>query len=140
MPVKEKKIKIKRRWLNYVVVKSNNEVALHQRTRKDIWQQLFEFVLIETGGHCTSEQVLLQLQKQYGIISFELVSSFEESTQKLSHQLIHFNFILIELPKKQKLANFSWVPVPDLNQFAFPKTLKEFVDKQLMAFNQHAGR
>jgi A/G-specific adenine glycosylase len=132
LPVKEKKIKVKHRWLNYVIARRKNEVAIHQRTGKDIWQQLFEFILIETDKSCNKDQILQQLEKQFGLTRYEFVSQFESKTQRLSHQLICFNFILIELHKKERIEHFSWVPVSHLNQFAFPKTLKEFVDLALI--------
>lgn len=48
LPIKEKKIKIRERWLNYFILKYKDKVLIRQRTSKDIWQQLFEFLLIET--------------------------------------------------------------------------------------------
>ena len=131
LPVKEKKISIKKRWLNYIVVKYKNEVAIHQRTGKDIWQQLFEFILIETAKPCLPKQILKAFEKQYGIIHYEAQESFAETKQKLTHQFISFNFVVIELSKKEKIENFMWIPLSRLNQFAFPKTLKQFVERHL---------
>lgn len=47
LPVKEKKITIKQRWFYYIIMEYKNEVAIVQRTGKDIWKDLFEFPLIE---------------------------------------------------------------------------------------------
>ena len=131
LPVKEKKISIKQRWLNYIVIKYKNEVAIHQRTGKDIWQQLFEFILIETAKPCLPKQILKSFEKQYGIADYQIEESFAETTQKLTHQSISFSFIVIELSKKEKLENFILTPLSRLNQFAFPKTLKQFIEKHL---------
>jgi A/G-specific adenine glycosylase len=131
LPVKEKTIRIKKRWMNYIVLTYKNEVALRQRTGKDVWQHLFEFALIETAGPCSPQQVLKQFEKQYGIENYTLVRSYETSTQKLSHQLLSFNFLLIELSKKEELDRFSWTEISNLDQFAFPKTLKKFTDQHL---------
>jgi A/G-specific adenine glycosylase len=131
LPVKEKTIRIKKRWLNYIILKHKNEVALRQRTGKDIWQQLFEFTLIETAKPFSSQEILQQFEKQYGIENYKLIRSYEKATQKLSHQLLNFNFLLIELSNKEKLDHFSWTNISNLDQFAFPKTLKEFTDQHL---------
>ena len=131
LPVKEKKTRIKQRWLNYVVLRNTNEVAVRQRTGKDIWQQLFEFVLIETDKPFTQKQLLKQFEKQFGITNYTLISSFEPTLQKLSHQSICFNFIVLKTAKKEKIGDFTWKPMLHLNQLAFPKTLKEFIEQHL---------
>ncbi|HYK56144.1 MAG TPA: A/G-specific adenine glycosylase [Flavisolibacter sp.] len=131
LPIKEKKTRIKQRWLNYIVVRSKNEVAVRQRTGKDIWQQLFEFVLIETDKPFTQKQLLKQFEKQFGITSYTLISGFEPTLQKLSHQSICFNFIVLKTAKKEKIGDFTWKPLSHLDQLAFPKTLKEFIEQHL---------
>ena len=131
LPVKEKKVSIRHRWLNYIVMRHKQQVAIRQRTGKDIWQHLFEFILIETAKACPPERVAEQFERQYGITNYTITNRFEQTTQKLSHQSISFSFIMIELPEKEKIENFSWVPQPDLHQFAFPKTLKQFIDDNL---------
>lgn len=131
LPVKEKKIKIKERWLNYVVVKCKNEIAIHQRTGKDIWQQLYEFALIETDAPCTPRQILRQFEKQYGIDAYKFIESSAEITQKLSHQSVSFRFVVIEAAQKEKIVNFQWVALSKLSRLAFPRTLKQYIDENL---------
>lgn len=131
LPVKEKKIKIRERWLNYIVIKFENQVLIHQRISKDIWQQLFEFVLIETKTSFHSKKVLSIFQKQFGIKNYHTLNSFSYR-QKLSHQLISFSFVEIELFKKEFIDGFSWIKISELNTYAFPKTLQEFVKHHLL--------
>jgi A/G-specific adenine glycosylase len=132
LPIKGKKISIKHRWLNYIVIRYKDEVLIRQRTGKDIWQQLFEFVLIETSRSCSKKQILKQFEKQYFLTNYRLIAGFEQTTQKLSHQSICFSFILVEVLKKEEVEHFTWVTIPNLNQFAFPKTLKEFMQQHLL--------
>jgi A/G-specific adenine glycosylase len=50
LPVKSKKLKVRNRYFNYLVVSDENENTLIQkRTAKGIWQNLYEFPLIETA-------------------------------------------------------------------------------------------
>ncbi len=126
LPVKEKKIKIRERWLNYFIIKYKNRILIHQRTSKDVWQQLFEFLLIETEEAVSSKKILKLFEKQYGINASHY-SDFHTTSQKLSHQLIHFSFLQIELNQKETILGFSWVKTSELNKYAFPKTLQEFV-------------
>lgn len=130
LPIKKKKIKIKERWLNYFIIKYKDEILVHQRISKDIWQQLFEFVLIETDQSFQEKKLLKLFAKQYGITDFH--SHFFHSTQqRLSHQLIHFSFLQIELKQKEKIAGFWWIKNSELNKCAFPKSLQEFVANRL---------
>lgn len=49
LPVKEKKIKIKKRYFNYLVpVTEDNQTVLEERVGKGIWQGLYQFPLVET--------------------------------------------------------------------------------------------
>ena len=48
LPVKEKVIVRKNRWLYYLVVNYRNEFYVRKREEKDIWQNLYEFILLET--------------------------------------------------------------------------------------------
>jgi len=126
LPLKEKKIKIKERWLNYLVVRHKGLVLIRQRTSKDIWQQLFEFLLIETPEANLPTKLLKLFEKQHGVIEYQLTSK-QTTKQKLSHQLIHFLFLEIELPHKRDIPGFCWTKLSDLNKFAFPRSLQEFV-------------
>jgi A/G-specific adenine glycosylase len=126
LPVKLKKIKTRERWLNYCIIKYRDEILIRQRTEKDIWQQLFEFVLIETNKAISSKQMLGLFAKQYGITKFHFYRSYLVK-QKLSHQIIHFFFVQISLTRKEKIPGFSWVKISELNKYAFPRSLQEAV-------------
>ena len=130
LPVKEKKLQVKERWLNYIVVKWKDQVFIHQRTAKDIWQQLFEFVLIETEKKFSTKKILTVFDEQYGFKNYTVNHSYS-FRQKLTHQFIHFCFIEIEVTKKQYIADFSWIKISELHRYAFPKTLQEFVAAHL---------
>lgn len=126
LPVKEKKIKIKERWFHYFIIKYKDKVLIRQRTSKDIWQQLFEFLLIETEEAVSSSKIFKLFKKQYRATAFHNNGS-HTAKQKLSHQLINFSFFHIELEEKEIIPGFSWVKISELNKYAFPKSLQEFV-------------
>jgi A/G-specific adenine glycosylase len=126
LPVKEKKIKIRKRWLNYFVIKCKGQVLIHQRCSKDIWQQLFEFLLIETNEGITKEKLLRLFSKQYELKEFHIGASYSKK-QKLSHQLINFYFLEIELKQKTSIPRFLWIKISELNKYAFPRSLQEVV-------------
>lgn len=126
LPFKEKKLKIRERWLNYFIVKHKNEVLIRQRTSKDIWQNLFEFVLIETKESLSIEKLTKLFTKQFEIKRFAILGQTFKK-QKLTHQLINFSIINVEVEIKQNITEFSWCDFSDLNKYAFPKSLQEVV-------------
>lgn len=130
LPVKSKKIKIKERWLNYFVVRHKDQVLIRKRMLKDIWQQLFEFVLIETDEHYKEEKLLHLFSKQYNIRDYHQ-GSLHHARQKLTHQVINFSFQQIELKNKQSIVGFTWVKRSELKRYAFPKSLQELVVNSL---------
>lgn len=48
-PVKKKKIKVRDRYFNYLVITDNDRLAMKMRADKDIWSGLYDYVLIETS-------------------------------------------------------------------------------------------
>jgi A/G-specific adenine glycosylase len=130
LPIKEKKVKVRERWLNYFVIRYKDHVLIRQRQSKDVWQQLFEFVLLETSEAIPGKQVLNLFKKKFSIPAHS-VKAFPVSKQKLSHQLIHFSFVEVFVKEKHLLDGYSWVKMQHLRGFAFPKTLQEFVTVHL---------
>lgn len=131
LPVKEKKLKIKKRWLNYFVIRHKDQVMIRQRTQKDIWQQLFEFLLIETDKAVANDKIFSLLKQQYGIRESIIINSFEYD-QKLTHQYIRFCFIQIEVSNKTSIPGFIWANTKDVHTYAFPKTIKQYIVSQLL--------
>jgi A/G-specific adenine glycosylase len=126
LPIKEKNIKVKTRCLNYFIIRYKDHVLIRQRLLKDIWQQLYEFVLLETNDVLPNKQLLTLFHKQYPMRVLAM-QDFPASKQRLSHQLINFSFTEIVLRERHFLEGYSWVNMQDLPNYPFPKTLQEFV-------------
>ena len=121
LPVKEKKIKIKKRYFNYFVILSDeNTTVLTERTGKGIWQGLYEFPLIETSK--SSELEALESSSEFKELfkSSLTVTLFNEKEiiHKLSHQHLHTKFWIVKM-KNISSKSISWnkietYPVPIL--------------------------
>jgi A/G-specific adenine glycosylase len=133
LPVKSKRIAVKERWFNYLIPIYKTRYGIRQRTNKDIWQNLFEFLLIETGKKLPLKKQLLLFQKSFGIIINECDVNQEiiHVKQRLTHQTIHFQFIKL---KVLKLPSFNegiiWVEGSKLKNYPFPKTLQQYIQSQ----------
>ena len=121
LPVKEKKIKVKNRYFNYLVIKTEDDkTVLNQRNDKGIWQGLYQFPLIEADEIICKEQ-LITSKEFYDFFPDETTISLfnsKEILHKLSHQHLYTQFWIIEI-KSLKSAKIPWkiihsYPVPVL--------------------------
>lgn len=137
LPVKEKKISIKKRWFYYLVIGHENKIAIRQRTSKDIWQQLYEFPVVETNKEEEIKQILMQAEKLNLLQkrSYEIIAVSPLFKQQLSHQLIAGQFIKIKLKQKLDMGkNVIWVTKKEMKKFAFPKFINQYFDHKVMLF------
>lgn len=130
LPVKEKKITIRKRWFYYLVIEHESKIAIRQRLAKDIWQQLYEFPVIETIKEEVTKEVVKKAEKLNWLQkkNYEIISISPLFKQQLSHQLIAGQFIEIRLTKKlKKNEGLMWVTKRELKKFAFPKFINQYL-------------
>lgn len=130
LPVKEKKITIRKRWFYYLVLEYKNEIAIRQRTEKDIWQDLFEFPLIEPVGERDRKKILQEAEKKKWLTKkdYELLTVSPLFKQQLSHQLIAGQFIKIKLNSKYNSAKeWIWVSKNKAVKYAFPQFINQYL-------------
>jgi A/G-specific adenine glycosylase len=129
IPVKEKKIKIKKRYFNYLVFISNeNQTIISKREGKGIWEGLYEFPLIETDKTIQETELINTVDFKNLVPEKHQLSLFNEVdvVHKLSHQHLYTKFWIVEIlgSKKTPLAwrEIHKYPVPVL----IANFLKEF--------------
>jgi A/G-specific adenine glycosylase len=135
-PVKEKKISIKKRWFYYLVLEHIHETAIVKRTAKDIWQDLYEFPLVEMEEETEIKKVLQLAEKKKWITKnqYELISISPLFRQQLSHQLIAGQFIRIKLQKKTTLkTNWAWHSSKQISKYAFPQFINQYLKEKVIA-------
>jgi A/G-specific adenine glycosylase len=130
LPVKEKKIIIKKRWFYYLVIEYNNAVIIRQRNEKDIWQGLYEFPMIEAANEIPVKKIIQQAEKKKWLPkgNYELLAVSPLHRQQLSHQLIAGQFIRIRL--KQRFSpenNWLWPAKNKLFKYAFPQFINQYL-------------
>ncbi len=131
LPVKEKKVAIKKRWFYYLVIEHDEKIAIQQRTGKDIWNQLYEFPMIETRENENIKNILKEA-KEKGLLpngKYEVGTLSVPIKQQLTHQLINGLFIKIKVNKKSKATNGQlWINRDQLENFAFPKLINQYLN------------
>ena len=128
LPVKSKKLTIKDRHFNYLLIKNEKEILISKRTSKDIWKDLYELPLIETSTPL-KRNISATVADYLVTGEFTIHSYSKPISQMLTHRKIHFRFIEVELAdfKSFKMEGILKVKVQDLHKFAFPKTIHLFL-------------
>ncbi len=128
LPVKDKKIKIKNRYLHYFIFNDKGHVYIQKRTAKDIWQNLYEFYLIETSEPTSPELLLKNKSLKTIVKNFEVVSIKTAKKHILSHQHLHATFY--ELNVKFPLTHDSLLKIKrsDLINFGLPQLINKYLE------------
>ncbi|MES2477846.1 MAG: A/G-specific adenine glycosylase [Bacteroidota bacterium] len=133
LPVKSKKLKVQNRFFNFMVLQCKDEIWIERRTEKGIWQNLHQFYLIETDAVIDEKEMstlpqIMALHKDVSGIQFSA-----QLKQRLTHQLIDSKFYSVSLKSKPRSLPDSgfWIPLKDLDNYAFPKTLVDFLENAL---------
>ena len=128
LPVKTKAIAKKDRWFNYYIINVNDEIYLRKRTGSDIWENLYEFVLLESeNGKTGSNEQRDWLKSLFGKQEYNLKKAGIRIRQQLSHQNIHGQFFIVQTKKPlSKLKGYILVKRNKLSRFPFPGMINEF--------------
>ncbi|WP_047247140.1 A/G-specific adenine glycosylase [Maribacter thermophilus] len=130
LPVKIKKTKIRKRYFNYLIPiykDGNNEryTLLRQRRGKGIWQNLWEFPLLESDreiGLASIEEKYSEVVETSGVHKITLYNdSF--IVHKLSHQHLYTKFWVLEGTDRLK----EGINVSELDNYAVPVLLADFM-------------
>lgn len=127
LPIKIKRSKIKDRYFNFLVyLTKKSETVIEKRNVKGIWQQLYQFPLIETESS-VSKKNLMSYKKgleKYNLINpeIELINK-SEIVHKLSHQRLHIKFWKLN----KKIKHHKTVYWNDLKKYPVPSPIAEFI-------------
>ena len=127
LPVKLKKTKVKTKFFNFLVYIDNNmNTILEQRTEKGIWQNLYQFPLIESQRSLNVDEFHLLQTEDSKLLSKPFEYSLyneKDIIHKLSHQHLHTKFWIIELEDIPAQA----MPVSQLEKFPVPVLIGDFI-------------
>ena len=129
LPVKLKKTKVRNRYFNYLVcIDSKKNIVIEQRSGKGIWQNLYQFPLIETDLSLTiSEFKKLDIKTSVLEGSTFDYSLFNEvdTIHKLSHQHLHTKFWILEVD----ILPANSIHISDLQSYPVPALIRDFISE-----------
>ena len=115
LPIKLKTTKIKTRHLIYIYVRCQGETAIRRRTAGDIWQGLWEPLLIEDENMPQFDGKLTLLR--------------QEVKHVLTHRIIYADFYLLETQHKPQIPDdYVWIKEHELDQYAIPRLVEILLD------------
>lgn len=131
LPVKTKKISVKKRYIYYFVVTNNNRLLINQRTDKDIWANMYDFPSLETEQPCNPEELLTN--NPFNSLfnpSIEVTHYSNVYRHQLTHQSLFISFIHFHSPSSEfsPLAKqWQWCTEEEFNLLPKPKIIFEYL-------------
>ena len=121
LPVKLKKLKVKQRYFNFMVFLSEDkQTLLEKREGKGIWQNLYQFPLIETKQNLEYD-AFFEVVKEHPLLKDKLfdIKQYNDTPKvhKLSHQHLNTTFWIVTVDSVKNgiaFGNITNYPVPIL--------------------------
>ena len=132
LPVKEKRLTKKKRNFNFFIFEFKQQVFIQKRTRKDIWENLYEFYLLESDENISWDQIAILdfLKSQLGIHEAIIKDQSALFTQQLTHQQIKARFIRVELfNQPESLRKKDWTSLRKIAALPFPKIINDWLSQ-----------
>lgn len=127
LPVKLKSAKPKKKFFNYLVFLSGDgNTILEKRTGKGIWENLYQFPLIETPKKIPFKSFEL-LAEEHTLLrgeNFELrLYNDKPIVHKLSHQHLHTSFYIVLVDSLE-----NGIPVTEIKNYPVPILIGKFIE------------
>ena len=129
LPVKAGKLIKKERWFYYFLVEIRGKIFVRKRGAKDIWENLYEFILEETDKKLTIEKIkaIALFKKGAGKNKIELINISKIYVQQLTHQTIRGRFIYAKIKDTHELKNYKALSYKELSKLPFPKFITAYL-------------
>ena len=111
LPVKRKTLKVKERHLIYIYIRCKGETAIHRRGEGDIWQGLYEPLLVQTAP---AEARLIA----------------KDVRHVLTHRILTADFYLWETDERPTLPeDYFWIREEDIDNYGIPRLVEILLGK-----------
>ena len=126
LPVKLKTLKVQERRLTYVYIRYQGETAIHRRGEGDIWQGLYEPLLIENGEFSVLNSCVPPVASDQRS-SAQLIK--KNVKHVLTHRILWTDFYLWEPAERPQLPeDYFWIKEAELDDYAKPRLIEILLD------------
>ena len=131
-PVKTKKVKQRARYFNYIVIEGDRGCFYQKRSAKDIWQNMYEPLLIESNKHLGRNGILKSEEWLHVFGNQEDVKLVPSASleHRLTHQTIKARFWKAQtnscsMNTKSPLEEFAQ---EDLKEIPIPRLIEKYLE------------
>lgn len=134
LPIKSKKLKVKHRWLHYLIISDRENIILNKREQKGIWQNLFDFPSIEKSSLLDWNE--LQQTDEFNTLVKASEMSFEGESEErkhlLSHQTLHCKFYHLTFTKidSRLRDEYYLISLEKLADYPIPKLIENYLGEE----------
>ncbi len=132
-PVKLNKVAVKNRYFNYFHIKCGDYTYLKKRIQKDIWQNLYEFPVIETTEHQPFE--LLRIQEDF-IRLFPYADKcvfrpvLENKKHVLTHRILWADFYEVVLEEEfESMGPYQKLLSSEIENYPVHRLMEIYMEK-----------
>lgn len=129
LPVKLKKTKVTKKHFNFLVlISADKKTIFEQRTSKGIWQNLYQFPLIETEKELLADNFKAhpKVSSFFEKMKFEFsLYNTSELVHKLSHQHLYTKFWIVQVNELPKQG----IPISEIKIYPTPILIGNFIDE-----------
>ena len=129
LPVKSKKIKVTARHFHYLIYPSQ-EIQLIKREGKGIWQNMYEFPMLELPDKSLKQEVKDIVEEKYGVIVLKKIFSEKHI---LTHQ--HINATFWEIGEALNGEEFLQTDLNTINEYPLPRLIERFLENYSELFS-----
>ena len=128
LPVKSKKIKVKNRFLHFLMIEKEGEVYLGKR-KSGIWQGLYEFPFLEFSDRIHEKELFSSENwvNIFGDEKVEIQSVSIEFIHVLSHQKLHAQFWKVKI-NDINLKNYQLIAKEELENYPVSRLTEKYFE------------
>lgn len=115
-PKKSKKTKIRDRYFHYLIYNFNHKTIIQKRSKKDIWQNMYEFPLVEQ-------------QNDLEWTTLRPIKISVETKHILSHQRIHTKFYHFNQPPSKLAPNWEIIDQTEIQNYPLPRLIDKYLEE-----------
>lgn len=130
LPVKEKKLKKRTRYFNYFFcADADLNILVKKRSAGDIWQELYDFPLIETEDFYSVQPRTFETAVKDAFGNNCEITLLDQKKHLLTHQTIYVQFFALDnyIINFNQNAEIKWVSLKEFEQLPQPKVITNFM-------------
>lgn len=122
-PVKSKKVKVKKVFIDYLLLHNELGIIMQQRDASGIWKNLFELPNVESTKELKGSKHIESLRNQYALNNEEMLF-VKQISHKLTHRDLQIRFFTCKISPD---SNADIVLRKDILSKAVPKPIETFL-------------